>query len=86
MNKKLIFLDIDGTILVPEEGIRQTVKDGIRKARERGHEIYICTGRSSHMLPEELSDVELDGVIANAGATSGSMGRMSTGRPLTGHI
>lgn len=68
MNKKLIFLDIDGTILVPEEGIRQTVKDGIRKARERGHEIYICTGRSSHMLPEELSDVELDGVIANAGS------------------
>lgn len=68
MDKKLIFLDIDGTILVPEEGIRQTVKDGIRKARERGHEIYICTGRSSHMLPEELSDVELDGVIANAGS------------------
>lgn len=68
MDRKLIFLDIDGTILIPEEGIRRTVKDGLRRVREQGHEIYICTGRSSHMLPEELSDVELDGVIANAGS------------------
>lgn len=68
MNKKLIFLDIDGTILVPEEGIRQTVKDGLQKARENGHQVFICTGRSCHMLPGGLSDVELDGIIANAGS------------------
>lgn len=68
MDKKLIFLDIDGTILIPEEGIRQTVKDGLRRARMQGHQVFICTGRSCHMLPEELADVELDGVIANAGS------------------
>ena len=68
MDKKLIFLDIDGTILGPDSGIHQTVKEGLQKARTRGHQVFICTGRSCHMLPEELEDVELDGVIANAGS------------------
>lgn len=68
MDKKLIFLDIDGTILAPASGISQTVKEGIQKARKNGHQIFICTGRCCHMLPEELKDVELDGVIANAGS------------------
>lgn len=68
MERKLIFLDIDGTILIPGEGIRRTVKEGLQKAREQGHQVFICTGRCCHMLPEELEDVTLDGVIANAGS------------------
>lgn len=68
MDKKLIFLDIDGTILAPARGISRTVKEGLQKARENGHQVFICTGRCCHMLPEELKDVELDGVIANAGS------------------
>ena len=67
MERKLIFLDIDGTILVPGEGIRQTVQDGLSRARSRGHQIFICTGRSWSSLPEELTDMELDGIIASAG-------------------
>lgn len=68
MERKLIFLDIDGTILIPEEGIRQTVRDGLQRARKRGHQIFICTGRSWCSLPEELRDMELDGIIASAGS------------------
>lgn len=68
MERKLIFLDIDGTILVPGEGIRQTVRDGLRRARNKGHKIFICTGRSWCSLPEELRDMELDGIIASAGS------------------
>lgn len=68
MSKKLIFLDIDGTILIPDEGIRRTVKTGLEKARKQGHRLFICTGRCHYMLPEGLRDVELDGVIANAGS------------------
>lgn len=68
MRQKLIFLDIDGTILVPGEGIRQTVRDGLSKARKRGHQVFICTGRSWCSLPEELRDMELDGIIASAGS------------------
>ncbi len=68
MDKKLIFLDIDGTILAPGRGISQGVKEGLKEARARGHQVFVCTGRSCRMLPEELEDVELDGVIANAGS------------------
>lgn len=68
MEQKLIFLDIDGTILVPGEGIRQTVRDGLRRARNKGHKVFICTGRSWCSLPEELQDMELDGIIASAGS------------------
>lgn len=68
MERKLIFLDIDGTILIPKEGIRQTVKDGLCQARKRGHQVFICTGRSWCGLPEELRGMELDGIIASAGS------------------
>lgn len=68
MERKMIFLDIDGTILAPGEGIRQTVRDGLQKARSNGHRIFICTGRSHSMLPDELKDMELDGIIASAGS------------------
>lgn len=68
MERKLIFLDIDGTILVPGEGIHRTVWDGLRKARNKGHQVFICTGRSWCSLPEELQDMELDGIIASAGS------------------
>ena len=60
MDKKLIFLDIDGTILAPGKGISQGVKEGLKEARARGHQVFVCTGRSCHMLPEELEDVELE--------------------------
>ena len=67
MERKLIFLDIDGTLLVPGETIRQTVLEGLRKARNRGHQIFVCTGRSVSVLPRELDDLQMDGVIASAG-------------------
>lgn len=68
MERKLIFLDIDGTILIPGEGIRQTVRDGLHRARNKGHQVFICTGRSWCSLPEEIHDMELDGIIASAGS------------------
>lgn len=68
MEKKLIFLDIDGTILPLDGEIHRAVKEGLKEARSRGHRIFICTGRSHHMLPESLEDVELDGIVASAGS------------------
>ena len=41
MDKKLIFLDIDGTILAPGKGISQGVKEGLKEARARGHQVFV---------------------------------------------
>lgn len=68
MNRKLIFLDIDGTIQTFEHGIRREVKEGLKKVRTNGHQVFICTGRSHIMLPEGLDDIEPDGIIASAGS------------------
>ena len=51
--RKIIFLDVDGTLVdyhnrIPESAIR-----AIRQARENGHLVYVCTGRSrAEMRPE----------------------------------
>ncbi len=67
MKKKVIFLDIDGTLTVagsnvpPESALR-----AIRAARENGHLVFLCTGRNYEMLKPVLS-YGFDGVIASAG-------------------
>lgn len=68
MEQKLIFLDIDGTLLPPGGTVHPAVEEGIKKARANGHKIFICTGRSHKGLPEELKGVEMDGVIGSAGS------------------
>lgn len=67
MQKKIIFLDIDGTLTVlgsntpPESALR-----AIRSAREQGHLVFLCTGRNYDMLKPLLS-YGFDGVVASAG-------------------
>ena len=68
MERKLIFLDIDGTILIPGMVVRREVMEGLRRARNRGHQIFICTGRAVSVLPAELDDLTWDGVIASVGS------------------
>lgn len=66
--RKAIFFDIDGTLLIPGEGIHESVREALKKVRNHGHQIFIATGRAWCCLPEELQDVELDGLIASAGS------------------
>ena len=46
MNKKVIFIDVDGTLLDYENRLPESASIAIKKARENGHKVYICTGRS----------------------------------------
>lgn len=65
---KIIFLDVDGTLVdyhnrIPESAIR-----AIRKARENGHLVYVCTGRSRAEMQPELWEIGLDGMIGGNGS------------------
>lgn len=64
---KYLFFDIDGTLLSHEEGISQSTIKALELAKENGHKIYICTGRSYAEIPERLKDFGFDGIIAAAG-------------------
>lgn len=67
LDRKLIFLDIDGT-LTPfgESTPPDSAVKAMQKARARGHKLFICTGRNPYML-EPLLHYGFDGFIGCAG-------------------
>lgn len=65
--KKAFFFDIDGTLHCASVGIPLSAKEGIKKLKEKGHLVFICTGRTKAMLFNELDDMGFDGIIAGAG-------------------
>ena len=64
--KKIVFLDIDGTLVTPNYPLSDFVKKGIKKARENGHLIFLCTGRNRVGIESIMSD-DFDGCICSAG-------------------
>ncbi|KXT68497.1 Cof-type HAD-IIB family hydrolase [Streptococcus cristatus] len=65
---KIIFLDVDGTIVDYDNHIPDSAKVAIRKARENGHLVYVCTGRSKAEMPEEIWNIGFDGMIGGNGS------------------
>lgn len=65
---KIIFLDVDGTLVDYETKIPESAITAIRKARVNGHRVYICTGRSKAEVYQELWDIGLDGMIGGNGS------------------
>ena len=42
---KLIFLDVDGTLVDYHNRIPESAIKAIRQAREKGNLVYVCTGQ-----------------------------------------
>ncbi len=68
MTHKIIFLDVDGTLLDYDNHLPQSAVNAIRQARKNGHRIYICTGRSESEVYPEIWAIGLDGMIGGNGA------------------
>ena len=67
MNKKLIFLDIDGTLTEPGSNTPpESALKAIRSAQAKGHLVFLCSGRNHGML-SPLLQYGFDGVVASAG-------------------
>jgi len=65
---RIIFLDVDGTILAHGETIAPSTIAAVRAARERGHLVYLCTGRAAGDINPRVLDIGFDGAISNGGA------------------
>ncbi len=64
---KLIFLDIDGTLTEPGSNVPpESAMRAVRGAQEKGHYVFLCTGRNYDMLSPLLS-FGFDGVVASCG-------------------
>ncbi|MGN0706995.1 MAG: HAD family hydrolase [Faecalibacterium sp.] len=67
MTQKLVFLDVDGTLLAPGDmAIPASAVDAMRRARANGHKLFVCTGRNYRMT-EPLLAYGFDGFICSAG-------------------
>lgn len=68
MNKKVIFLDVDGTLVNYENKLPSSAAEAIQQARKNGHLVYICTGRSKAEVYPELWNIGLDVMIGGNGS------------------
>ena len=65
---KILFIDVDGTLVDYDNNLPSSAVDAIRKARRNGHKIYICTGRSEAEVYKNIWDIGLDGMIGGNGS------------------
>ena len=67
-NQKVIFLDIDGTLTDFGGKIPESAKKALTLAKQAGHRLVVCTGRSRYQISEEIRSLPFDGMIGGAGA------------------
>lgn len=72
--RRIIFLDVDGTLVSHGEDVADSAIRAVRAARTAGHLVYLCTGRAEGDIHPSIAEIGLDGAITNGGvkATSGS--------------
>ena len=67
MNRKLIFLDIDGTLTPPGTNTPPaSALKAIRTAQANGHRVFLCSGRNLAMLAPVLA-LGFEGAVASGG-------------------
>ncbi len=67
MTPKVLFFDIDGTLLDYTGKMPASAKEALRQARLAGHRLVICSGRSGHQLSDWMF-TDFDGIINCTGA------------------
>lgn len=65
---KLIFLDVDGTLVNYDNELPSSAIAAVQAARKKGHKVYACTGRSKAEMPDFLWEMGLDGMIGGNGS------------------
>lgn len=80
---KLIFLDIDGTLVDYQNRLPGSAVQAVRQARANGHRVYVCTGRSKAEMQQRLWDIGLDGMIGGNGSYVEDHGEVLLHQTLT---
>ena len=67
-SEKIIFLDIDGTLIDYTQQLSQSTREALHLAQTRGHMLVIASGRSKPSIYPWLLNLGFDGIIAGEGA------------------
>lgn len=65
---KIVFLDIDGTILRPDDTIEESTKNAVAQLKEKGIEVFLATGRPLHEIKDIGDELSISSYIAYNGA------------------
>lgn len=84
MARKIIFLDVDGTLVDYEGKLPDSAARAVQQARANGHRVYICTGRSRAEVYPYLWDIGLDGMIGGNGSYVEDSGEVVMHQMMTG--
>lgn len=72
--RKALFFDIDGTIWDDSHTIPDSTREAFRRMKERGHYLFISSGRTRVFIPDkQLMPLGFDGILAGCG-TYGEFG------------
>ena len=67
MGNKIIFVDIDGTLVAPGTNVPpESALKAIKSAQKKGNKVFLCSGRNYDML-KPLLKYGFDGIVASAG-------------------
>ena len=67
--RKIMFFDIDGTLIPEEEGaaVPQSTRTALVRAREAGNLLYVNTGRPAVNVNEDVRELGFDGYVFGCG-------------------
>ncbi|MDO3412592.1 Cof-type HAD-IIB family hydrolase [Saccharibacillus sp. CPCC 101409] len=67
ISRRIIFLDIDGTLVGDDGRVPESARAACQEARRNGHRIYLCTGRSKAEVYDAIWTIGFDGLIGAGG-------------------
>jgi Cof subfamily protein (haloacid dehalogenase superfamily) len=79
---KVLFLDIDGTIIKSDDSIDETTIKAIRQVQEKGIEVFLATGRPLHEIRDLANELKVNSLIGYNGAYAIYQGKDLFQKPM----
>lgn len=73
---KILFIDIDGTLVDYDGTLPESAVQAIQQARKNGYKVYLCSGRSKAEVYAPIWDIGVDGYIGGNGSYIESEGNV----------
>ncbi|HHT7139176.1 Cof-type HAD-IIB family hydrolase [Bacillus cereus] len=64
MNDKIVFFDIDGTLLDHDKKIPQSTRDAVKQLQEKGVHVAIATGRAPFMFEDIRKELNIHNYVS----------------------
>lgn len=79
---RVIFLDVDGTIIDGRERMARSTPEAIRRARAAGHLVFLATGRSRAEILPHVAEIGFDGAVTAGGGFAEIGDRLVAGHTM----